>query len=120
MLSKLTIESLDGLHKISSYMEVFSKHPDDKLLDKSIESFLNDFYSYNFADTNYAKLLEENRNFVSLSTFAKKATLEDLLQYLTFFLWTNNSFPGYFKKKVVDGTIYSLLNRLDEILKTGK
>ncbi|MEO7210760.1 MAG: hypothetical protein ABIY35_07435 [Chitinophagaceae bacterium] len=120
MLSKLTTESLDGLYKISSYKEAFSGQTDAKLLDKNIELFLNDFYSYNFADTNYAKLLQENRNFISLVEFSKNASLEDLLQYLTFFLWTNNSFPGYFKKKVLDKTIFSLLNRLEEILKTGK
>ncbi len=120
MLSKLTIDSLDGLHKISSYKDVFSGQPDQALLDRNIELFLNDFYSYNFADTNYAKLLQENRNFSTLTEFSKNASLEDLLQYLTFFLWTNKSFPGYFKRKVLDGTINSLLSRLEEILKTGK
>lgn len=120
MLSRITTETLDGLYKISSYKDVFSGQTDEKLLDKQIDLFLNDFYSYNFADTNYAKLLQENRNFLSLFEFSKNASLEDLLQYLTFFLWTNKSFPGYFKKKVSDGTIHSLLNRLDEILKTGK
>ncbi len=120
MLSNLTIEAIDGLFKISAYKDVFSEQPDEALLNKNIELFLNDFYSYNFADTNYAKLLEENRNFLSLSEFSKNASLEDILQYITFFLWTNKSFPGYFKKKVLDGTILSLLRRLDEILKTKK
>lgn len=120
MLSKITQESLDGLNKIAAYKDVFPANTDEPALDKNIELFLNDFYSYNFADTNYAKLLEENMNFISLENFSQNATLEGLLQYLTFFLWTNKSFPGYFKKKILDGTIQSLLSRLDEILKTKK
>ncbi|MBS1731041.1 MAG: hypothetical protein JSS67_09740 [Bacteroidetes bacterium] len=116
MLSKITDETLDGLYKISAYKEVFSIHPDEPLLDKNIELFLNDFCSYNFADTNYAKLLDEHKNSVSPTEFADKASLEDILQYLTFYLWTNRSFSNYFKKKVMDGTIYRLLCRLHEIL----
>lgn len=116
MLSKHTLGSMDGLRKIAAYKAVFALPVNDDVFEKKIESFFNDFCSYNFSDTNYATLISENKNFVSLEIFVQNANLEVLLQYFTFFLWTNNSFPGYFKKKILDGTIYILLCRLNEIL----
>ncbi len=116
MLSKHTIGYQEGLRKIAAYKTIFSLPVETDLLDKKIEQFFNDFCSYNFSDTNYATLLQEHRDFVSLDQVVQKANLEELLQYLTFFLWTNNSFPGFFRKKILDGSIHTILCRLHDIL----
>jgi hypothetical protein len=129
-LNHYTAHQLSGLFKIISYRKKFYTRERNNFLSffkkrkKSMkeltESFVQTFCQYDFADSDYLNLQQGDRDFDTLNEWIEQIDIETILQFLTYVIWTDKTIDGYFYKKIKDGTIGIVLERLEYLIKKEK
>lgn len=83
---------------------------------KNFEKFIETFCGHNLADTDYGVIQSDINHYDSVRLFINEASIETILKYLTYIIWTDKFITGYFSAKVNDQTVYYLIERLEVLL----
>ena len=124
MSRKFSSYQLTGIKKLIPFKKHFKKeknhtiaHPQKKSKNNEHinyhQKFIETFCGYNLADTDYGDLQKDFFNYESSKTYISQASLDVVLKYLTYIIWTDKFVSGYFSTKVNDLTVYYLLDRLE-------
>lgn len=109
------------LQKLIAFKEVFSVEgktvrTTEKSFSDNINLFINEFYLLPFANNDYTALDELSLSRKTVKLWVKDADVQAVCSLLTYIIWSNRTHPGYFFKKIKDGTIELSLLRLEELL----
>lgn len=100
-----------GLQRILAYKEAFN--PFKKGDDEAINKFVNLFCEYQLADNNYMNIhFEASANKDNDSWFST-LSLDQVLQFITYIIWTDKFLTGYMHSKIADSTMHRLLERVE-------
>lgn len=100
-----------GLQRILSYKQAFKPTlPPDEA---SIDRFVNLFCEYQLADNNYRNLHLDPRFNKDDAAWFGQLSVDEVLQLITYIIWTDKFVPGYLRTKITDNSLYRLLDRLD-------
>jgi hypothetical protein len=102
-----------GIQRILSYKSAFS--PTSSKDDTTINSFVNLFCEYQLADNNYMNIHLEATMQKDIDAWFNTLSIDQVLQFITYIIWTDKFLPGYLFSKIKDNTIYRLLNRAEVI-----
>lgn len=86
------------------------------MLQQFTDTFIDIFCQNNFADTDYTTIQHHQQSNMTMLEWVKNMNIRSILQCLTYAIWTDKSFDGFFLRKINDRTIELLLTRLDIIL----
>lgn len=124
MSRKLSQYQLTGIKKLIPFKKHFKKEKNfsvassgkksrDKEHINHPQKFIETFCGYNLADTDYADLQKDFFSHESSNVYISQASLDVILKYLTYIIWTDKFVGGYFITKVNDHTVYHLIDRLE-------
>lgn len=77
--------------------------------------FVNLFCEYQLADNNYMNLHLDPRFNKDDAAWFGQLSVDQVLQLITYIIWTDKFVPGYLRAKITDNSLYRLLDRLDSI-----
>lgn len=102
---------LTGIQRLSGYKESFdaSGKPDPI----AINEFVNLFCEYQLADNNYMNIHQEATLHQHDIKWYSSLSLDEVLRFITYIIWTDKFLDGYLTSKVADQTLYHLLSRLE-------
>jgi hypothetical protein len=102
---------LTGIQRLSGYKESFdpSGNPDSA----AINEFVNLFCEYQLADNNYMNIHQEATLHQHDIKWYHSLSLDEVLRFITYIIWTDKFLDGYLTSKVTDHTLYHLLSRLE-------
>ncbi len=121
---------LNGLTKLIAFKEHFKKNEDKHSVKASqsqknqtrvtsfSQQFIEIFCGHDLADTDYAIIQTELFKYDTIEQWINQVSIETILKYTTYIIWTDKIVEGYFGTKIKDQTLYSLLNRLEILLRT--
>ena len=122
MPKTLTRHQLAGIKKLIPFKKHFNKDKHGAVIHlykktKSSDNihyqkFIETFCGHNLADTDYGLIQSEMHHEIS-KEFINDASVEVILKYLTYIIWTDKFIAGYFSAKVNDHTLYYLIDRLE-------
>ncbi|HEX6915562.1 MAG TPA: DUF6508 domain-containing protein [Chitinophagaceae bacterium] len=102
-----------GLQRILAYKTFFD--PEVKRDSVGVNRFINLFCEYQLADNNYGDIhFEGNQNKDNPAWFAT-LSLDQVLQYITYIIWTDRFMAGYLESRILDRTMYHLLSRMEQL-----
>lgn len=112
---------IQELKKLIAFKEVFSIEGKtirvtEKSFSDQIDLFINEFYLLPFANNDYTALEGLSLSKKTVKLWVKDADVHAVCSLLTYIIWSNRTHPGYFFKKIKDGTIELSLLRLEELL----
>jgi len=81
-----------------------------------IHTFIDTFCQNNFADTDYSTMQRYQQMNLTMKDWVNEMNITAILQCLTYAIWTDKSFEGYFLRKINDQSLELILTRLDVIL----
>lgn len=126
MPQKLTRHQVNGIKKLVPFKKFFKKEKSEAVIhlyqktkpedNKNAQKFIETFCGHNLADTDYGLIQSDINHYDSLKQFVNEASIETILKYLTYVIWTDKFINGYFSAKVNDHTIYYLIDRLEVLL----
>lgn len=104
---------LAGLKRILSYKDAFN--PMIKGDERSINKFINLFCEYQLADNNYMNIhFEASANKDNDSWFSA-LSMDQVLQFITYIIWTDKFLPGFLQSKITDSTMHRLMTRVETL-----
>jgi hypothetical protein len=102
---------ITGLQRILVYKDAFN--PIIKGDENAISKFINLFCEYQLADNNYMNIhFEANANKDNDSWF-NDLSIDQVLQFITYIIWTDKLLSGYMHSKIADCTMHRLLARVE-------
>lgn len=111
---KMTSSSLEykltGLQRILAYKDAFN--PMIKNSEESINRFVHLFCEYQLADNNYMNIQFEASANKDNDSWFTSLSLDQVLQFITYIIWTDKFLPGYMQSKIADTTMFRLLERV--------
>ncbi len=120
--NNLTRDQLTGIKKLIPFKKYFKKEKHTTLIhlykktkssdNTYYQKFIETFCGHHLADTDYAVIQSEMHHETS-KAFISEASVEVILKYLTYIIWTDKFITGYFSAKVNDYTLYYLIDRLE-------
>lgn len=102
-----------GLQRILTYKQAFqpASQPDQV----SIDRFVNLFCEYQLADNNYMNLHLQPGFQHDDELWFGALHVDQVLQLITYIIWTDRFVPGYLLAKVNDKSLFRLLERLEQL-----
>lgn len=85
-------------------------------IEKEFSNFSDIFCTNDFADSDYTIIQTEPYSFESKELWFKQVSLSTIFKCFTYIIWTSKANNGYLIRKIKDGTIFHLLERLEIIL----
>jgi hypothetical protein len=82
-------------------------------LKKSIDAFIDIFCQNHFADSDYTILQKELCSNYITEQRVNQISMDVILKWVTYIIWTDKTIHAYFIKKIEDKTIQKLLTRLE-------
>lgn len=104
-----------GLQRILAYKSSFI--PSSTKDEKAISNFVNLFCEYQLADNNYMNIQFEATLQKNNDKWFDTLTIDQVLQFITYIIWTDKFIAGYLYSKIKDNTIFRLLKRAEDICK---
>ena len=102
-----------GIQRILAYKSSFV--PSISKDDKSITNFVNLFCEYQLADNNYMNIQFEAMLQKNNDQWFDTLSIDQVLQFITYIIWTDKLIAGYLYSKIKDNTVFSLLKRAEDI-----
>lgn len=84
--------------------------------EKEFAGFSDIFCENDFADSDYTIIQTEPFRFESRELWFEQVSLSTIFKCFTYIIWTSKANKEYLIRKVKDGTIFYLLQRLEVIL----
>lgn len=113
MQAPLTHIQLEGILKITALKSDFAA-PSHAQLNRLMDNLVNVFCTHNLPDNNYISIHLEASQYNNKQLFVN-ATVEKLLKHLTYIIWTDKLVDNYLPARIMDQTIYLILQRLTEL-----
>lgn len=104
---------LTGLQHILAYKDAFN--PFIKSNTISIDKFIDIFCEYQLADNNYMNIHFEAGANKNNESWFDTLSLDQVLQFITYIIWTDKFLTGYLNSKIADETMYRLLQRIESL-----
>ncbi len=104
-----------GIQRILAYKSSFV--PSISKDDKSITNFVNLFCEYQLADNNYMNIQFEAIQQKGNDKWFDTLSIDQVLQFITYIIWTDKFIAGFLYSKIKDSTIFRLLKRAEDIYK---
>jgi hypothetical protein len=112
---EMTSSSLEykitGLQRILVYKDAFN--PIIKGDDAAISKFVNLFCEYQLADNNYMNIHFEASANKDNDSWFNGLSIDQVLQFITYIIWTDKLLSGYMHSKIADTTMHRLLARVE-------
>jgi hypothetical protein len=102
-----------GIKRILSYKSAFTASAIRD--DATINNFVNLFCEYQLADNNYMNIQFEAPVQKNNDEWFNTLSMDQVLQFITYIIWTDKFLAGYLYSKIKDNTIFRLLNRAEDI-----
>ena len=104
---------LAGLKRILTYKDIFN--PVQKGDDNAVNKFVNLFCEYQLADNNYMNIHFEASANKDNETWFTSLSMDQVLQFITYIIWTDRFLPGYMQSKISDHTMHRLMSRVESL-----
>jgi len=104
-----------GIQRIVSYKSSFV--PSSTKDENAITKFVNLFCEYQLADNNYTNIQFEATLQKDNDTWFDTLSIDQVLQFITYIIWTDKFIAGYLQSKIKDNTVFRLLKRAEDICK---
>ena len=118
MIQQYTTYQLRALQQLADFRNIFydeGKNVRADLLNRSISFFIELFCQNHFADSDYS-VFQKRPKGSATDEWINEIDIDVILKFLTYYIWTNKSHPGYLIRKIKDKTVYKFLDRLNNIL----
>ncbi len=102
-----------GLQRILVYKDAFK--PPLERNDALINKFVNVFCEYQLADNNYMNIHFEASIHKDDKAWYSALSLDQVLQLITYIIWTDKFLTGYLYSKIEDDTMFNLLERIEKL-----
>jgi len=114
---KMTSSSLEykitGLQRILAYRDAFN--PVIKYNEEAVTKFINLFCEYQLADNNYMNIHFEASANKDNGAWFSSLSLDQVLQFITYIIWTDKFLAGYMHSKIADNTMHRLIQRVETL-----
>jgi hypothetical protein len=104
-----------GIQRILAYKSSFV--PSSSKDEITISNFVNLFCEYQLADNNYMNIQFEATLQKDNDKWFDTLSIDQVLQFITYIIWTDKFIAGYLYSKIKDNTIFRLLKRAEDICK---
>jgi|SRR5690348_3546567 len=118
MAQQYTSYQLRALQQLADFRNIFydeGKNVRTDSLQRPINFFIEIFCQNHFADSDYSIIQKKPKEFTA-DEWIREVDIDVILKFLTYYIWTNKSHPGYLIRKIKDKTVYKFLDRLNNIL----
>lgn len=84
--------------------------------EKTINRFVSLFCEYQLADNNYTSIDPIAAFGTGKEENIARLSMQQVLQYITYVIWTDRFMPGFLHSRIKDNTLYLLLNRAEQLV----